>query len=116
MKRDDLRNLILNAQDLPVKPLEVPEWNNCTVYLKSLNGVERVQLERDIAAGDKDKTLTYGRIACAVLCDQEGNLLFTPEDIAKLDAKNGGALVRVYEAAMATIAMSQKDIDDLKKE
>lgn len=110
-----LRDIILQAKDCPITPLEVSEWKT-TVYIKTLSAGERLQLEKDMSAGIESQTLTFSRIACAVLCDEQGNMLFKyPDEIELVDTKSPGALEKVFDEGLKRNFMKKQDIEDLKK-
>lgn len=106
------RAAVLGAEDLPCRPLDVPEWGG-RVFIKMLTAGERDQLEASLA-GNCDRDVR-ARFAAATVCDESGALLFGAGDIAALSAKSGRALDRVFAAATKHNAMSKQDIDELKK-
>lgn len=110
-----LRDSILQAKDLPVFPVEVPEWG-ITVFLKTLTGAERLQLEKDLSKDQKTDGPAMCRIVCATLCDEAGKLLFNyPQDIEVLNTKSVKALHRLFDEAMKINALSKQDVDELAK-
>jgi|GEM_PF-2840664 len=111
----NLKQRIMDAQDLPVYPVEVPEWD-CTVYIKSLSGAERLQLEKDLSKDTKTDGPALARVVCATLCDTSGTLLFDyPKDIGELQKKSVKALHRLFDIALKHNAMGKDDVDELAK-
>lgn len=116
LSRDD----ILNANDIQIEELPVPEWGG-TICVKTLTGAERDMLEGELVemgANGKPKGMKLEHIRSTVawlgICDDQGNRLFTDKkDIARLDKKSAAALDRVVSRIQAMSAMSPADIDAL---
>jgi hypothetical protein len=89
------RNTILGMDDLPRTEVEVPEWNG-SVYVRTLTGSERVRLSEILESGDA----TGAQVVALVAVDEEGNRLFSEDDVDALSEKNGKALERIVSAAM----------------
>ena len=114
---------ILAAKDIKIELLTVPEWGG-DVYIKTLSGAERDQLEAAIiqfGADGKPKQLKLEKLrsllAWLALCDADGNRLFDDEkDIAALGKKSAAALDRVASHAQNLAAISETDIAKLTDE
>lgn len=107
-----LRESILAADDLPLVPVEVPEWK-CTVYIATLNTHERELLE---ARHLVDKVrFARERFIIATCCDENRNFLFTEADIEALGKKSAVACDRLFDVAMRVNKLGKDDVDDLKK-
>ena len=122
---------ILQANDLPIEDVEVPEWGG-TVRVKTLTGAERDAFEDFITqrSGKKSKITTQdarARLVARTVVDEQGNLMFTPDkyeirrgkrtyvpgDIPALTKKSAAALDRIFSVAMQLCGMKQEDIEDL---
>lgn len=102
------RDAILSLDDLPRSEVRIPEWGG-SIYVRALNGEERDQLERMIAAD----SVSRAAIAALVVVDAEGNRLFTePSDVAALAKKHGSALERIVTAALRFNAISEDGLAD----
>lgn len=120
MKQKLNRDLILNAKDIKIIPLDVPEWGG-QVFIKTLNGAERDELEASIiqlSADGKTQKMKLDKLrsmlAFLALCDEDGNRLFVEaDDISALAQKSASALDRVAAQVQALAGMSQSDIDGL---
>jgi len=86
------REAILGAP-LAREVLDVPEWGG-QVIVQELSGVGRDRLERE-----RGVWATRAGVAAASVIDEEGNLLFGPDDIEELAARSGNALQRILDAA-----------------
>jgi len=93
------RDAILQAQDIEVVAVNVPEWGG-HVFVRVMTGRERDAFEASITAGGKEKTNMVdfrARFAVMVICDEEGERLFDAKDIDALTKKSAAALDRVFE-------------------
>ncbi len=103
---------ILGKTALPIMELDIPEWEG-KVFIRVMTAKERDLFEARQRRDDFENI--RARIARASLCDDNGNLLFTDEDIATLSNLHGKALDRIFEAAVKFNKIGSKDIDELKK-
>lgn len=114
------REEILAVDDLQVEYLEVPEWGGA-VYVRGMTGTERDKFESSIIIqrGKEAKVDTRdirAKMAALCICDEKGNNIFTPQDIAALGKKSVGALQRVYAVAQRLSAITDEDIEELAEE
>ena len=93
LSKDD----ILGADDLPVGEVDVPEWGG-TVYLKTLTAQEGFRVA-DLAPQGKPSANFLAQFAAIVICDEEGNRLFTDNDAESLGRKSHAALAKIVDAA-----------------
>ncbi len=111
------RKQILAADDIVREPLIVPEWGG-QVFLRSLNGIERGDFD-NVNANFRDKKLTNMEfllnLVVRCVCDENDNLLFTPDDIGALLKKNGDVIMTVYQAAARVNALTDDAVEDLAK-
>lgn len=107
------RDQILGASDLPVEVVSVPEWGG-DVGVRVMTGAERDRFEQSMAAA-KGRTLDNVRagLVAVVACDEAGNRLFEPQDVAALGGKSAAALDRVFTAALKLNRFSDADVADL---
>lgn len=94
------REAILAADDRPIKTLPVPEWGGEVGY-RAMNLGDKREWEELISGDIKGETLITSMLV-KTLCDEQGNPLFTLEDMTALYAKNGEVCSRIYET-LATI-------------
>ncbi len=111
------KNDILNADDLPKELVEVPEWGG-EVYVRTMSGTERDTFEATIMGEDYSER-NYRNVR-ATLCsltmvDEEGNRLFTDNEVGALGKKSAAALQRVFNVAQRLNGLSNEDVDDLAK-
>jgi len=100
----NLRDLILNAPDRKLEPVEVPEWG-ATVYLKVLSA-EQVSRYRSIAVGavnaqtrEVTDPVALMNVGCQVVawgcCDENGARLFADADVVALGEKSSVVIDRL---------------------
>lgn len=106
---------ILAADDLGLKKIHVPEWGG-EVYVRVMSVGERDAYEK-LWIGKKDSGVDNFRTEylARVLCDENGELLFSRDQIAALAKKSGAVCGRIFDAALTHNNMSAKDVEDLAK-
>ncbi|MER5892403.1 hypothetical protein [Streptomyces sp. NPDC001876] len=111
---------ILDAADLSIEDVHVPEWGG-TVRVKGMSGTERDRFEAGFVGNDmkqlpKDKALEYyrARVAAACLVDQAGNKMFrSVGEIKRLSDKSAEALQRVVDVANRLSGLTEDDVEEL---
>ena len=101
---------ILDANDLPREKVFVPEWadgdKDAYVIVRALTAKEQDDFDKLIFKGKMDEsnapeidTTNYrAKRAIFCLCDDEGQAIFTLEDLPALSGKSAKAMQRVLEA------------------
>src|SRR4051794_22108084 len=89
------REMILSLNDVKREAVEVPEWGG-TVYVRTLSGKERRQFFTHLGTD----SLTSAHMVAWCACDENGNRLFTDDDVEALLAKHRKALDRIANAAL----------------
>lgn len=115
LKKDD----ILNAQDLPFKDVEVPQWGG-TVRIRALNSAERDAFEQSITqfrGNDVDLKMNNirAKLVAMAAIDEEGNKLFTLQEAEKLGKKSAVVMDKLFQVAQELSGMRQQDLDDAIK-
>jgi hypothetical protein len=112
------RAQILDAVDLPIVAVKVPEW--------AMNGTDEVCV-RGMTVGERDLLIRVwggeavlddersARIASICIVDEQGNRVFTDEDIAALKRKSHTAMDRVLSVALDLSGMRPKPAEDIRK-
>ncbi len=91
------REAILEADDLPVEELEVPEWG-CWVRIKAMDALKMQRLANALVGLDDEHM--HVLMVAASLVDENGEPLFSLDDVDELKKKRGEAIRRISEAAM----------------
>lgn len=108
LSKDD----ILKADDLPTRDVEVPEWGGI-VRVRGLTGTERDRFEFSLAAAQNNPSQVEVRaqIVGRCLVDGDGERLFSDKEIAKLGAKSGAALDRVFDVVRELSGMGDAAVE-----
>lgn len=123
------RDQILAARDWKIEAVEVPEWGG-TVHVRSMSGRDRREWEAIVtdalvaarAEGDASETGVGRRMVVQnidldmlrrCLCDEEGVLLFTADDVEALRERNLEVVERLIEVAARLSGVSQSGGSDV---
>jgi len=114
---------ILGAVDIGFEDIDlsdVPGWG--TVRIKDLSASERDSLEASLtfesgkgkAATQKVRLDNIRAVFCAAaLVDEDGNLLFTKDDLDALGRKSARALDRIFTRVRQRNGLSDSDVQEM---
>lgn len=119
---------ILAAQDLPYERVDVPEWSTDPhdpdyVIIRTLSGQERDQYEADIfhirtvgkrTQVDMVRVNIRAKLVALTAIDEDGNRIFTDEEVEALGKKNAGCLDRLFTVAQRLSGLSEQDVKELE--
>lgn len=109
------RKQILDANDLNLLEVNVPEWGG-SVYIRVMTVGERDAYEREwIGKRDTGVDNFRTKFLQRVLCDQAGELLFTPDDLTSLAKKPANIMCPLWEKAMQHNRLMGSDVEELAK-
>jgi hypothetical protein len=108
---------ILRVKDIETRTVNVPEWGG-DVLVRSLSATERDYFESKLVdqSGGKVRANLQNikaRLASMAIADEDGNRVFTEQEIAILGTKSAAALNRISEAITDMSGISKKDMDEL---
>jgi len=109
------RQDIIAAQDIETETVEVPEWDGA-VIVRMMSGSDRDRFEQSLtvvqANGRREANLTNMRSKLVAMCavDEQGNLLFGPDEIEHLAAKSAAAIERVFIVAQRLNGLAPDDV------
>lgn len=111
------REAILQADDLPMEDVEVPEWGG-TVRVRGLTGSERDAFESEIVQLKGKKASINmqnfrAKLVVRSVVDENGKPLFSHQDVRLLGQKSAAALQRVFEVAQRLSGLSETDVEEL---
>lgn len=103
----------LAADDLQRKQVLVPEWGeNACVYVRELSAAEIYKLTKQ---KDAKGLLDTALIVAASACDATGRLLFTEDQVEKLNEKSSSVLGRLQDVMLEVNAFSLKGAKDAEE-
>ena len=118
------REDILNADDRDVEIVEVPEWGG-KVRVATITAEKRDKFESSMFKirnfGTKNQKAEYSqenlraRLVAYTVVDEDGNRIFSENDIKKLGEKSAKALDRVFEVAQELNGISDEDVEEMTK-
>jgi len=112
------KDQILKADDLPTQEVEVPEWGGM-VKIRSLSGKERDSFEDIIQKRKKGKDIELKGLKVLLLAltiiNEDNSIMFSEEDLEKLNAKSAKALNRVFDAVTEMNGIGEAAVEDLRK-
>jgi len=107
---------ILCADDIVTKTINVPQWGG-DVTVKTWNAEEKADFE--IAYRDDDGESNVRRLREMVVSrsviDENGDVMFSSEDIAALSKKSGKAMDIVFDAASQLNGVLDSDVEAMVK-
>lgn len=116
---------IFNADDLGLLEVPVKEWKPKgwkdgdsvpTVFIRVMSVGERDAYENDWVVNKAKGVANFRtKFLQKVLCDEKGELLFTPEEIERLAKKSARVMNRLWNEAMKHNALSESDVEELAK-
>lgn len=111
------KDAILAAKDLQVVDVDVPEWGG-KVQLRPMTAGEREVFEQEIVSNMNSKNRPNNIRAFLVhlsLVDEQGNLLFTKEEVDALGKKSAVVLNRLALKCQEINGMTTKEVEELEK-
>jgi hypothetical protein len=106
------KDAILSCLDLKQEKVETPEWGG-HVYVRTMTAGDRTAWE--IQQQGKTRNDIRASLAALTICDEQGNLLFTPEDVGLLNLKSGKVLSDIFTTAAKLNGILPSDVDELEK-
>lgn len=115
MPKPSLKERILAAEDMTSEIVEVPEWGDVRIEVRSPSAKFRSRLMRqfiDPETGELNYELMYPSLLIATCHDPEtGEKVFEDGDIDALNQKNGSLVERIAQAAMRVSGMGADAVD-----
>ena len=115
------KEAILNADDLKMEEVEVPEWGG-TVGVRTITGTERDDFERSVYGNKvmEEETADFKNfraklVAMTVVNPADRSRLFSLEDVEALGKKSASGLDKVFAVAQRLAGLGKKDIEELTK-
>lgn len=109
------KDQILAANDMGLLEVAVPEWGG-SVYVRVMSVGERDSYENEwMTHKDRGVDNFRAKFLQKVLCNEKGELLFSPDEVDKLARKSAKVTTRVWRAAMSHNALTDNDVEEMAK-
>lgn len=108
---------ILGAKDEAFEDVDVREWEG-VVRIRRLTGAERDLYERSLFR-ENPKVMNWdnvrARLVALTAVGEDGEPLFTAQDVAALGEKSGAVLDRLFDVARRLSGLRKEDVEELRK-
>jgi hypothetical protein len=113
------RDAILAAAALKTEDVPVPEWGG-SVLVRELRGRERDEWEASLAVQRgremvRDTANIRAKLAARAIVGEDGEPLFTQQDVAALGELSAAALERVFDVASRLSGLNPADVEEMGK-
>ena len=111
---------ILAVSDLKTEEVSVPEWGG-SVVVRMMTGADRDSFESSMVTVNADGTRSpnmvnmRAKLVALTMVGEDGNLLFSVDEIGHLAGKSAAALERVFNVAQRLNGMGVGSVDDAAK-
>lgn len=117
MTKKYLNRDILQRRDVKIEEIHVPEWNTY-VRVKALSGKERDAFEASIVQVQGRQTSLNmsnirAKLVALAVVDEDGNRVFSDDDVDALGELNASALDRIFTVALRLSGLSQQDLAEM---
>lgn len=107
LSRDEILAAV-DARALETAEVDVPEWGGTVlVRLMNANDVERTGL----ADGERDASM-FPKVIAACVVDEEGNPMFSPDDVAALARVDMMVAARVFAEIMRVNGLADEELEE----
>lgn len=111
MNREQFFNKIINISKKPV-PLDLPELGE-KVYIKQLTAKEREEYEDKLQ--DTGKHEVRATVASLCVCDENGNLVFSEDDVPQLNEVPSKVLMKIFAKFNEINGVGVDEVKEIEK-
>jgi len=109
------RESLLKPVAVPMEEIHIPELDG-SVWVKGMTAADRSRFERQfsLASGKRNKRKTQEireRLIVACVCDEQGNKLFTQEDVGAIGAQSAMIIEKIVDVAQRLCGMANEDVE-----
>lgn len=107
---------ILEKKDGQTRTVHISEWDG-DIIVSTMTGFSRDRFEASVLGknGGMNTQNIRAKLVAACVVDEEGNLMFTEDDVNKLGRKSCTALDKIFIEAQKINCLLDKDIEELAK-
>jgi len=106
-----IKDKIFSVKQLPERTVKVPEWDGVKITIRAMNGTQRdhwdrFTAQRTLKAKANNETVIdnlgmNAKILIMTAYDSDGELMFSEDDISRLQECNGQVLDRLAQISLA---------------
>lgn len=113
---------IINADDRDYKDVEMPEWGG-SVRIATITAGEKGKYETSLfkflpdgtrQINSKNMANLRTRLIAACVVDEQGERMFTDEDVKQLDSRSSASIERLFAACTELNALSVDDVEEIE--
>lgn len=111
------REDVIGADDLVTELVDVIEWGG-SVCVRTMMAVERDAFEANMLNEDETEHRLENlraRLVAACVVDEDGNCLFSEDDVEALGRKSARAMDRLFDVAQRLNGMGPEAVKELTK-
>jgi hypothetical protein len=105
---------ILSSNDRNFIDIDVPEWGG-TVRISVLTGSDREKIEAEFANIGKDKYIVRAMCVALSVVDENGNAIFSKEDLQALNQKSWKALDKIVNRIKELNGIGDEQVEAIAK-
>lgn len=106
---------ILECKDILSETVSVPEWDG-EVLVQGLTLAEKDDWTESIMSDGKANIKgASAKLCICCMRDENGDLLFSMDDVSALQAKSAAALDRIFQVAQRLSGIGQEEIEETVK-
>ena len=114
----NIRESILNAKVKKLHEVSIndPSWGVDTLYIKLMNGRERLAFQKaaqQMKGDDESKIIPF--VIIHTVCDADGNAVFSIDDAEAILNLNGKEIDKLFTASLKVNGLMDSSVDDSKK-
>lgn len=113
-----IRDNILNAKVKKLHEVSItdPEWGVDTLYIKLMNGRERLAFQKEAQKmKGNDESLVIPFVLIHTVCDEEGKPIFSSDDSEAILNLNGTEVDKLFTASLKVNGLMDNSLEETKK-
>lgn len=113
-----IRDTIKSAVDIESEVIEIPQWDQVKIEVRSMSGRARAKLLRQAVQpdGSMDFEALYPSVLIACCHDPDtGELVFSEEDMAWINDKSAGPVEKLAQIGMRLSGLTQEAVNEGKE-
>lgn len=114
----NIREQILNAKVKKLHSVSItdPEWGVDTLYIKLMNGKERLAFQKaaqNMKGTDESNIIPF--VLIHTVCDADGNAIFQEQDSEAILSLTGTEVDKLFVASLKLNGLMENSVEEAKK-